>query len=593
MLQSPLAGADSLLSSHSMRIGGATDFLSAGANFSAGERPQRQRGATPKHEILPQDPTPPRVKLGAAGLQAGRCSFSSQALDHPFVFIRGCAGGTSVASSWLEVPEDATRAPSPPYPLHSRPEAEFMSAKMSKSFSARDPEHDADAIFLPVCTARVGAPSLGTTDAFGASILPQLMQQLVFDEHNRVIQWPWERGAESQQPWRNWSTALGPDPAAAFFVDTKPAPGGKAVSHLDATVLEGLRAATAAGDGGENSTGVRAWKRFCGQHGRAADRPIDPVAPLWVKLDEEQWVMRFVAHLVDSRDIQVDTAKTYFHQASGWHQRKHGIPFAGGLDLKRLPEMVKGLRRTRDTVRPQRIRRGVAPQKLKEALDKLFPRGTSAYNANVRTMVSLAFQALLRGREVCKADGKDFDRTLDLVRGDIAAMLADRVVIMIRPAKNMRHRKGKTVPIAVGAGGHYVDAHAELAELLKLDPVAQGAAASTPMFRRPDGAAFSVADLRDIVKALMRAVGEDPDQFGAHSLRIGGATALYAAGADPIHIKTMGRWSSDCWRIYVRACFEQTLSWTQRAGSQAVHDMAGGVVDVVAEVDAIFGTDDA
>jgi len=139
------------------------------------------------------------------------------------------------------------------------------------------------------------------------------MQQLVFDEHNRVIQWPWERGAESQRPWLNWSTALGPDPAAAFFVDTKPAPGSAAVSHLDATVLEGLRAATAAGDGGENSTGVRAWKRFCGQHGRAADRPIDPVAPLWVKLEEEQWVMRFVTHLVDSRDIQVDTAKTYFH----------------------------------------------------------------------------------------------------------------------------------------------------------------------------------------------------------------------------------------------------------------------------------------
>ena len=105
-----------------------------------------------------------------------------------------------------------------------------------------------------------------------------------------------------------------------------------------------------------------------------------------------------------------------------------------------------------------------------------------------------------------------------------------------------------------------MDAHAELAELLKLDPVAQGAAASTPMFRRPDGSAFSVSELRDIVKALMRAVGEDPDEFGAHSLRIGGATALYAAGADPIHIKPMGRWSSDCWRIYVRACFKQTLS---------------------------------
>ena len=66
----------------------------------------------------------------------------------------------------------------------------------------------------------------------------------------------------------------------------------------------------------------------------------------------------------------------------------------------------------------------------------------------------------------------------------------------------------------------------------------------------------------------------------------------FAAGADPIVIKTMGRWSSDCFRLYVRACFEQTLSWTRKAGSSVVNDVAG-MTTVVAEVDAIFGEDDA
>ena len=59
--------------------------------------------------------------------------------------------------------------------------------------------------------------------------------------------------------------------------------------------------------------------------------------------------------------------------------------------------------------------------------------------------------------------------------------------------------------------------------------------------------------------------------MGNYSLRIGGATALFAAGADPIHIRTMGRWSSDCYRLYVRACFEQTMAWTRKLGSQLVH----------------------
>jgi len=42
----------------------------------------------------------------------------------------------------------------------------------------------------------------------------------------------------------------------------------------------------------------------------------------------------------------------------------------------------------------------------------------------------------------------------------------------------------------------------------------------------------------------------------------------------------MGRWSSDCYRLYVRACFNQTLEWTQRAGSTVVDDVAGEFKEV-------------
>ena len=35
-------------------------------------------------------------------------------------------------------------------------------------------------------------------------------------------------------------------------------------------------------------------------------------------------------------------------------------------------------------------------------------------------------------------------------------------------------------------------------------------------------------------------------------------------------IRTMGRWSSDLYRLYVRACFEQCRSWSARAGSATV-----------------------
>ena len=124
--------------------------------------------------------------------------------------------------------------------------------------------------------------------------------------------------------------------------------------------------------------------------------------------------------------------------------------------------------------------------------------------------------------------------------------------------------------------------------MLACDPTPQGEAGQTPMFRnwhKPGGPAFTTDDIRDVVKQVAVAAGENPEDFGAHSLRIGGATALFAAGADPIHIKTMGRWSSDCWRLYVRACFEQTMQWTRRLGSQLVHDLHGSFERDAQEVD--------
>ena len=74
---------------------------------------------------------------------------------------------------------------------------------------------------------------------------------------------------------------------------------------------------------------------------------------------------------------------------------------------------------------------------------------------------------------------------------------------------------------------------------------------------------------------LMASIGETASEFGTHSLRIGGATALFAQGATELVIRTMGRWSSDIHRLYVRACFEQCCAWTKAAGSAKVSDIAG------------------
>jgi len=361
------------------------------------------------------------------------------------------------------------------------------------------------------------------------------------------------------------------DHAAKYFAAPAPNLDPLGSHKADATVLAGLNAATDDGKGGENSTGVRAYKAFCAKHGRAILRPIDPNAPLWVKLSEEQWAMRFISELIDDRVITVDTARSYFGAASKWHLRKTGIGFAAGVCMKRLGEMVEGLKKLRDGPTAP-VRHGISPDQLRRGMDIVFPP-TSPENVNIRAMMSTQLQSLMRGREVgCEGT---FDQAIDLARGDIATADEHRLAFFMRPAKNMRHRRGKTVPIVIGGGGNMIDSCAEVKRMLEMDPAPPGRAASTPMFRKPDGSAFTTDDIRNIVRQIVAAIGLDPALYGAHSLRIGGATALFAAGADPIHIRTMGRWSSDCYRLYVRSCFEQTLAWTAKIGSQSVHDVQG------------------
>ena len=533
--------------------------------------------------------TAPPARAGRAAAQAlNTVEAFVRAFNRPDA-VRGAEGGAPCPFGAMSAPSCA----------NLRPAVECERCEVG-------PEFDPELGIAPEFTAEVYDPELGIAPEF-TEVRTGTGVHIIRDAAGAVIEWPWE--SRRCEPYSATQINFGMSPfhfreegclptksatflpggdfvgdvvtceemplydhAARYFAAPAPNPDPLGSMAADATVLAGLNAATSDGKGGENSTGVRAYKAFCRKYSRAVLRPIDPNAPLWVKLSEEQWSMRFISELIDDRTIAVDTAKGYFGAASKWHLRKSGIGFAAGVSMKRLGEMVKGLKKLRDGP-PTQLRHGISPQQLRKGMDIVFPPGPSAENANIRAMLATMMQGLMRGREAgCE---HTFDQEIDIARADIATAEKDRFAFFMRPAKNMRHRRGKTVPIVIGGGGNKIDACFEVRRMLELDPTPLGQAASTPMFRKPDGSAFTTDDIRNLVRQIVAAIGLNPEMFGAHSLRIGGATALFAAGADPIHIRTMGRWSSDCYRLYVRSCFEQTLAWTARIGSQVVHDVQG------------------
>ena len=69
--------------------------------------------------------------------------------------------------------------------------------------------------------------------------------------------------------------------------------------------------------------------------------------------------------------------------------------------------------------------------------------------------------------------------------------------------------------------------------------------------------ALPAAHIDHLLKTGAKGLGLNPTKFSSHSLRIGGTTALFAAGLPANAIKLFGRWKSDCYQVYTR--IEHTL----------------------------------
>ena len=71
----------------------------------------------------------------------------------------------------------------------------------------------------------------------------------------------------------------------------------------------------------------------------------------------------------------------------------------------------------------------------------------------------------------------------------------------------------------------------------------------------------------------MQGIGQEAARFGAHSLRIGGATAALAAGVEPAMIRLLGRWSSDVAEVYMRMSRQAASRLSTVVGSTRFEDI--------------------
>ena len=259
-------------------------------------------------------------------------------------------------------------------------------------------------------------------------------------------------------------------------------------------------------------------------------------------------------------------------------EREHGCLASGGMDRVRLRALLKGLRRVYGQP-AKRLRYGVRTQDLARAMDESLGGG-SPDELMWCALLSVGFCGLLRGAELGVLDGSEFDMVQNLVLADVAFGSDSGVPVsrlMMRPVKDAKILRGKTFALVLAGGGSQIDPvralRAHVAVLAAATPKADWA--STPLFGSGGRPVF-VRDIRRMVKALMASVGADPRRFGAHSLRIGGATAALAGGVEPAVIRVCGRWSSDTAEIYMRLTRQAASRFSILIGSTPFDDVERG-----------------
>ena len=250
-----------------------------------------------------------------------------------------------------------------------------------------------------------------------------------------------------------------------------------------------------------------------------------------------------------------ETLRKYASGIRAYMFRRFKRTFGRGAACSIIPDLLAGYARL-VVQPPPRERDGCTPDGLVRGMD------ACGCSPAWRAALEFGMVALARGCEFSLSAGEVHQVSEHMVPADVSAFVRGGVRharVRMRKRKDLRVLRGKQAEVYLAGGsGGFFDAVADL-ELWLARRRQLGIDESRALFCHDDGSSFTVDQVRDMVKAVMQAAGYDPALYGAHSLRIGGATAALAAGVSPAQIRLMGRWSSDVYEIYCRMSVEAAL----------------------------------
>ena len=317
----------------------------------------------------------------------------------------------------------------------------------------------------------------------------------------------------------------------------------------------------------------------------------------------------------------IESSVAYCIIVNGWHNDVAGNPIIppAKIHWDEIKKVIKGLHKMRSD--PTYVRKGLNMEQVMElnylttrlknqefTYKGVTRRWTSAMIQNVRSLRTFAWQQLYRMGEATVTDMKEWRKPLK--QGERLSRTSFKYRKVSYDPVNPHHEAYIAPATRYKCNNMYTDADisvpirpksieegllcagSELKALIKVDGCSSHAThiigtterrrelcpppETIPMWRFPPDHDDDLTNLSLTAEFIMmidrQLIRNNPHAFesikaediGGHSYRIGGCSALLEAGASPLIIQAMGRWSSTCYLLYCRQGLSQKEEWSYR-----------------------------
>ncbi|XP_021363825.1 uncharacterized protein LOC110457051 [Mizuhopecten yessoensis] len=279
----------------------------------------------------------------------------------------------------------------------------------------------------------------------------------------------------------------------------------------------------------------------------------------------EDILIYFVTHFFKFLNLQHSTIKLYLNGIRFKYLQQNVPSPLDSLESKPLPRLaliLKSIKRDQGSNTTTRL---PITGDILHKMCAFLRRGVFSPFTDVmlECACTIAYFGFLRCREFTAA----FDSSRHLCVGDITTY-DNMCTLTLKESKTDPFRKGITIQL------HRMPQDLCPVKILKeylalRHGKSRPVLPSQPMFITDSNTALDRAQFIQYCRQVLAICGYDPLKYNGHSFRIGSATSAGAAGVEDHLIKTLGRWSSDCYCRYIRT---QSLSIAKGQRQLLIHD---------------------